>query len=131
MGCVMADEQRPRVSRQEWAKRVERWQDSGLTAREYARELNINAGTLRQWKYRFDGERRGARPRPAASNQRAARGTPDDVRRLSKSGFVELTAAVSAATPFELCVGNYRLQIPPGFDEAELTRLLRAVGRAS
>jgi DNA-binding transcriptional regulator YiaG len=37
----------------EWAKRVERWQDSGLTAKEFAAELNVNAGTLSYWKYKL------------------------------------------------------------------------------
>jgi hypothetical protein len=37
----------------EWAKRVERWQDSGLTAKEFAAELNVNAGTLAYWKYKL------------------------------------------------------------------------------
>jgi len=31
-----------RVSRDEWAKRVERWKDSGLTAKEFASEVGIN-----------------------------------------------------------------------------------------
>jgi hypothetical protein len=36
-----------RASRDEWAKRVERWRDSGLRAEQFAAELGINAGTLK------------------------------------------------------------------------------------
>lgn len=32
----------PKATRAEWAKRVERWKDSGLTAAEYAAETGIN-----------------------------------------------------------------------------------------
>ncbi len=42
-----------RTSREEWAKRVERWRDSGLTAAEFAAELGINAHSLSWWKWRL------------------------------------------------------------------------------
>jgi hypothetical protein len=31
-----------RASRETWAKRVERWKDRGLTAKEYAAEVGIS-----------------------------------------------------------------------------------------
>jgi hypothetical protein len=42
-----------RASREEWAKRVKRWRESGLSAEQYASELGINAGTLKFWKYQL------------------------------------------------------------------------------
>ena len=39
------------TSRAEWQKRIERWNDSGLSAGQFAAELGINAGTLRHWKH--------------------------------------------------------------------------------
>ena len=39
-------QKRARVEREEWAKRVERWRDSGLTTAEFAAELGINPKTL-------------------------------------------------------------------------------------
>ena len=42
-----------RASRETWAKRVERWTDSGLTAKEYAAELGIKAHSLTWWKWRL------------------------------------------------------------------------------
>jgi DNA-binding CsgD family transcriptional regulator len=38
-----------RTARAEWAKRVERWKDSGLTAKEFAAELGINPRSLVFW----------------------------------------------------------------------------------
>jgi orotate phosphoribosyltransferase-like protein len=35
-----------RTTPTEWAKRVERWRDSGLAAKEFASEINVSAGTL-------------------------------------------------------------------------------------
>jgi hypothetical protein len=43
---VQRVQKRARVEREEWAKRVERWRDSGLTTAEFATELGINPRTL-------------------------------------------------------------------------------------
>jgi hypothetical protein len=47
-----------RESRETWAKRVERWRDSGLTAAEFAAEVGVNPRTLSYWKWRL-GSKRG------------------------------------------------------------------------
>jgi len=39
-----------KTTRAEWAKRVERWLDSGLTAREFASELNVSPNVLARWR---------------------------------------------------------------------------------
>jgi transposase len=41
-----------RADRDEWAKRVQRWQESGLTAREFADEFGLKATSLSFWKWR-------------------------------------------------------------------------------
>ena len=87
-------EPRPRVSREEWAKRVERWRDSGLTAQEFANGMGINAGTLKLWKYQFDGERRGTRSVTKAGVQ----STPE--RQTMPARFVEIPAQVTWAAAF-------------------------------
>ena len=53
---------RARASREEWAKRVERWGDSGLMTAEFSAELGINPRTLTYWKWqsRQRGPRREA-----------------------------------------------------------------------
>jgi hypothetical protein len=52
-----------------WAKRVERWRESGLRASEFAAELGVNAGTLAHWKYRLAAEARAEAPRSMAAEQ--------------------------------------------------------------
>src|SRR5437588_1547497 len=49
-----------RESRQVWVKRVERWRDSELTAKEFAAEIGINASRLQHWRWRLNAERRHA-----------------------------------------------------------------------
>ncbi len=41
--------------REAWAKRVERWKDSGLSAKEYAAETGLNAHSLSWWRWRLAG----------------------------------------------------------------------------
>jgi hypothetical protein len=42
-----------RINRAEWAKRVARWEGSGLTAKEFAAELGINPRSLVFWKWQL------------------------------------------------------------------------------
>lgn len=42
-----------RATRETSAKRVERWQDSGLTAAEFAREAGLNARSLSWWRWQL------------------------------------------------------------------------------
>lgn len=41
---------RERVSRAIWEKRIERWLESGLTAKEFAREIAVRPNSLGYWK---------------------------------------------------------------------------------
>ena len=109
-------DKRERTSRAEWQKRIERWNDSGLSAEQFAAELGINAGTLRHWKY-FLGKQ--GRRSVSASAPMASASALVEVR---ASGVA--TAAVSPL-PFELELGaDRKLRIPPQFDAVALERLL-------
>ena len=107
-----------RTSRAEWQKRIARWQDSGLSADDFAAEIGVNAGTLRQWKYTMN--------RMARSS---ARGRPV----LDASSFVEVQSAPAPAaseSTFQLELGpDRRLHIPSNFDAAALGRLLSLLER--
>lgn len=46
-----------KASRAEWVKRVERWQGSGLTAKEFAAELAVSPNSLTFWKWKLRRER--------------------------------------------------------------------------
>lgn len=110
----------PRTSRAEWAKRVQRWRDSGLTAKEFAAETGVNASTLAYWSWRLGSQR--VRQIPAARSS------------ASSARFVELSAsplAASAPAMLELLLGeSIRIRVPSGFDEETLARVVRAVGAA-
>src|SRR5215510_8192367 len=96
----------------EWAKRVERWQDSGLSAKEFAAELNVNAGTLAYWKYRLRRE--------SASAERAER--PGIRKAEGTAGFLRVvpvaTAGAESPNRFEVVISDRTVvRVPNDFDE--------------
>ena len=105
-----------RTSRAEWQKRVARWQDSGLSADEFAAEIGVNAGTLRQWKYTLN---------------RMARGSARRKPMVDVASFVEVqNAPAASASTFQLELGgDRRLHIPANFDAVALGRLLPLLER--
>ena len=109
-----------RVSREEWAKRVERWQDSGLTAKEFAVELGVNPRTLVYWKWQLS--------RGKSSTVSPSRATEVETWPSKPLPLVEVTPmARPASYELELSRG-LRLTIPSTFDEAALRRLLAVLG---
>ena len=48
-----------KAGRAVWAKRVERWKESGLTAKEFATEIGVNPRTLSHWKWMLSKGERG------------------------------------------------------------------------
>lgn len=112
-----------RESRETWAKRVERWQDSGLTAKEFAAELGVNAHSLTWWKWRLSAKPKA--PGEHRPRRRAARRAPSATTALT---FVEMPATV-ATEPFEVVLPtSLRIRVPAGFDAASLRRLLEVLG---
>ncbi len=120
----MAEHERVRGNREEWAKRVERWRASGLTTAEFAAELGVNPRTLTYWKWLLGKGARGEKrvwpkrsgiPAVASKLTEIAPGTP---------GLIEIQVP-SSDTRFELELrGGQRLRIPSGFDAPGLGRLL-------
>jgi hypothetical protein len=107
-----------RESRETWAKRVERWKDSGLTAKEYAAELGINAHSLTWWKWRLSS----TPPKSPRMPRAARKALPEPLT------FVELSAA-AAFEPFEVVLpSSLRIRVPSGFDAGALRRLLDVLG---
>lgn len=113
-----------RTTPAEWAKRVERWHDSGLTAKEFAAEISVNAGTLSQWKYKL---RRQTSSAESVAPQRVPRR-----EKLIPPGFLRVVPveakAVAPATGFEIVGGRTVVRVPNDFDETVLLRLVRALG---
>jgi transposase-like protein len=108
-----------RTSREEWAKRVERWKDSGLTAAEFATEVGINAHSLTWWKWRLASEAAGRGP---------ARRSPTRKPRISAAPspltFLEMTSPVRSEALEVVLPTSIRIRVPPDFDAAALGRLL-------
>jgi hypothetical protein len=111
-----------RVSREAWAKRVERWRDSGLSAAEYAAEIGVKAHTLSWWKWRLGsgGEERTV----ATRRQRRASRRPVKTAAVSPLTFVEMRAPASAESLEVVLPTSLRICVHPDFDAATLTRLL-------
>jgi transposase len=118
-----------RATAEEWAKRVARWRDSGLTAKEFAAETGVNAGTLSSWAWRLRKETSSGaastKDRPGSFRGRRPLGQPD-----AAPSFIELpsTGLVKSASMLELVVGDLRVRVPAGFDQETLGHVLRAVG---
>ncbi|HKP55831.1 MAG TPA: hypothetical protein VJV78_03895 [Polyangiales bacterium] len=53
-----------------WAKRIERWRQSGLTAKEFAAELDVRPNSLSYWKSKLrEPEPAASRVQPAAERE--------------------------------------------------------------
>lgn len=123
-----------RTSRAEWAKRVERWKDSGLTAKEFGAETEVNPSTLSFWSWKLGSEQReGHRTSTAPSPQSRKRGAElKPKRNKTAARLVEVSTVVTSSPPMlEVLLGSgARVRVPAGFDEATLTRVVRAVEAA-
>lgn len=117
-------------TRELWSKRVERWKDSGLSAREFSSEMGINPGTLSYWRWKL-GKKAAKSPN---------KGKP--------VGFVEVVAetesrngprrgpAVAAKPgeddrpePLEIILrDDVRIRVPVHFDAEALRRVVVALG---
>ena len=117
-------QKRTRVDREEWAKRVERWRDSGLTTAEFAAELGINPKTLTYWAWTLKREASGQRRVWSVKKKPFAAGAAQ-----TGQAFVELPGNGSTAR-FELEVRGRRLHIPSAFDAQQLRALLEILERA-
>ena len=106
-----------RESREVWAKRVERWRESGLRANEFAAELGVNAATLAQWKYRLAAEARAERPSPTM--------TTEPVRFVEVKATAEPAALAVAKSTFEIVLpSGITVRVPSQFDATALRRLV-------
>lgn len=111
----------------EWAKRVERWKDSGLSAKEFAAQTGFNASTLTYWSWKLRaGIAKGAAERGTSAARTARRSTKASPR------FVEVSTSIAASTTALELVLNRGIivRIPSGFDEATLMRAVRALEAA-
>src|SRR5512134_1141166 len=113
-----------REGREVWAKRVERWRDSGLTLKEFAAEIGVNANTLAGWRWRLSSREAVA---TVASEGRGP-AFLEIVAPLEDHNADEGTAteaAVPDVEPLEIVLrGGHRVRVPVRFDEAALRRVV-------
>jgi transposase len=113
------------ATREEWSKRIERWKDSGLSAKEFASETGINARSLSWWQWQLGTN---AKEPTLACPRRRRRRSPKDAPPMT---FVEVSApAASAALEVVLRSGR-SIRVPTGFDEPTLERLLVVLERSA
>jgi transposase len=109
-----------RADRAEWAKRIERWRDSGLTAKEFAAETGLKASTLSYWKWRLKSEGKPA-PRSTGLAKTTARKQPQG-QGLS---FVEVAPSAIGTSSFEVeLTQGVVVRVPMDFDAEAFDRLL-------
>jgi transposase len=118
-----------RTSRATWAKRVERWEQSGLTAKEFATELDVSPKSLSLWKWKLHregGETESARAADEVTRRRSAGGSTTPAR------FLELVPGLpSGAPPLEVVFSSgVCVRVPSGFDERTLARVVAILGGA-
>lgn len=103
-----------------WVQHVERWKASGLSAKEFAAESGINWRSLSWWKWRIGGGEPTRKTRSSAPKASSA----EVAKSISPLSFVEVTASVMRE-PLEIVLPSaLRVRVPPGFDDAALSRLL-------
>jgi hypothetical protein len=110
-----------RTTREEWAARIARWKDSGLTAAEFASEIGVRARTLSWWKWRLSSKKQES-PKGA----RRAAGSLGKATRISPLTFVEMTAIDTDRLEVVLA-SSVRIRVRPGFDSTTLGRLLEVL----
>ena len=109
------------VSPEEWGKRVARWRDSGLSARQFAQELGINHHSLTTWATRlkqgYDRKQEAAQARERRSRRKT--------QPAASLTLVEVTGLPEPSpSSFELVVGGRVVRVPAQFDSKALLRLL-------
>lgn len=125
------------TTREKWAKRVRRWKESGLTAREYGSEIGVRAGTLTYWNWRLKQDTRaGVKKRP--SKARAPKPTKHKANRTSAknkkapvmaSSFVEVVSPLlSDSAGIEVLTdAGHIVRLSIGFDADTFRRAMEAL----
>lgn len=121
---------------QQRAKWVERWKDSGLTAKEFAAEAGLTASALYNWSSQLSAAKRKQAAGGSENTDqpmRSERACRAETRSAMPTPyFVELPVAAVSRAPImlELLFDKVCVRVPSGFDEVTLTRVVRALGAA-
>lgn len=120
-----------------WAERVRAWRESGQTAAAFSAGRGFAAGTLKVWASRL--QKAGSAPStPPPRRGRPPKASPSDVAGSAKALMLARvvrsegvgTPASPAIGPVEVLVGDVRVRVDRGADEAALRLVFRALGVA-
>jgi hypothetical protein len=110
-----------RATREVWRTRVESWRASGLTAKQFAAEHGIRAGTLVWWSWRLGMKAK----QPLAARTKSP---PAKIATTPPLTFLEMTAVY--AEPIEVVLpSGLRVRVGDGFAERTLARVLDVLER--
>jgi hypothetical protein len=104
-----------RADRETWAKRVERWKDSGLSAAQFAAEIGVSAKALSWWKWQLS---RGEQRSKPVRRRRKAKAS------LSPMTFVEMSAPARSDVLEVVLPSGFRIRVPAPVDSDALGRVL-------
>lgn len=108
-------------------KRVERWQRSGLTAKEYAAQIGVNHQMLTWWKWRLSPGG-GVRKKPMESG--LVKVPAAAVAPSVTMTFLEVAREPLSSEPFEVVLGSgVRVRVPQSFDDCGFERLVDVLER--
>ena len=105
-----------------WRDRVARWHKSGHSARVFAEQEGVNAGTLYSWSRRLGMKRSEYR-------QRSEKATLPALLPVVVAPAGATTPSSSVALEIVFPDGAL-VRVPPSFDEDTLARVVRALGGA-
>ncbi|MDQ1278310.1 MAG: hypothetical protein QG555_1352 [Thermodesulfobacteriota bacterium] len=94
-----------------WQGRLAEWKEGGLTQTEYCRRNNLDPKNFLYWKKKI---------LPRAVNLPLVELPSEIVARSSRPANPQLCLLIDS---------RYRLEIPPGFDDETLVRLIRLLDR--
>ncbi len=103
-----------KADRETWAKRVERWKESGLSAAQFATEIGVSPKSLSWWRWRLTKGASEKVPRRRKSSKPA----------LSPMTFIEMSAPPSTNLLEILLPSGVRVRVPTGADVATLGGVL-------
>src|SRR5688572_26715411 len=104
-----------RADRETWAKRVERWKDSGLSAAEFAIEIGVTPKALSWWKWQLG---KGESRKPAQRQPKRRKVA------LSPMTFVEMSTPARSDVLELVLPSGVRIRVPAPVDFDALGRLL-------
>lgn len=116
-----------RSTREDWAGRVAKWDESGLSLKKFAGETGLNARSLSWWKWHL-ARKTAQTPAPSRAKRALARRPTAPIAKvpttISPLTFVEMTSVIAAEPLKVVLPSSVRIRVRPGFDGTTLGRLL-------